>query len=164
MIIDENQLSSAHNILNITTFKTTNKQPPPHNNRQKRLLLKASSYLSIGHLRRIPRLFSSENETENCDPPREEREWHPTTNQTAVMGGYTLSPPGGSQFLASFFEGNCDQVRGWGRNQLEIFSKFLYVFYFLPGIEWSIFFVGYLQSSYFWFYYSPFFYYDYDYF
>ena len=28
MIIDENQLSSAHNISNTTTFETTNKQPP----------------------------------------------------------------------------------------------------------------------------------------
>ena len=47
MIIDENQLSCAHNISNTTTFETTTKQPP-HNNRPKRLLLKASSYLSIG--------------------------------------------------------------------------------------------------------------------
>ena len=42
MIIDENQLLSAHNI------RKQQKQPP-HNNRRKRLLLKASSYLSIGH-------------------------------------------------------------------------------------------------------------------
>ena len=46
MIIDENQLSSAHNILS-----TRNKQQkqPPHNNRPKLPLLKASSYLSMGH-------------------------------------------------------------------------------------------------------------------
>ena len=55
MIIDGNQLSSAHNISNTTTFETTNKQPP-HKNRPKRLLLKASSYLSIGQYirQRIP--------------------------------------------------------------------------------------------------------------
>ena len=29
MIIDENQLSSAHNISNTTTFETTNKTTPP---------------------------------------------------------------------------------------------------------------------------------------
>ena len=38
MIIDENQLSTAHNILNTNIFETT-KQNLPHNNRQKRLLL-----------------------------------------------------------------------------------------------------------------------------
>ena len=50
MIIDENQLSFAHNISNTITFKTTNKHPFPHNNRPKRLLLYASSYLSIGQM------------------------------------------------------------------------------------------------------------------
>ena len=51
MIIYFHQLSSAHNISNTATFETTNKQPSPphtHNNRQNRLLLKTSSYLSIG--------------------------------------------------------------------------------------------------------------------
>ena len=46
--MDENQLSSAHNILNKTQLKQ-NKQQSPYNNRLKRLLLKASSYVSIGH-------------------------------------------------------------------------------------------------------------------
>ena len=49
MIIDENQLSTAHNILSTSKLKTQKqKQHPPHNNRPKQLLLKASSYLSIG--------------------------------------------------------------------------------------------------------------------
>ena len=46
MIIDENQLSSAHNRLNISKFKSKKTQPP-HNNRQRRPLLIASSYPSI---------------------------------------------------------------------------------------------------------------------
>ena len=50
MIIDENQLSSAHNISNKPNSKQETKQLP-HNNRPKRLLLYASSYLSIGHYR-----------------------------------------------------------------------------------------------------------------
>ena len=50
MIIDENQLSSAHNILSTTKLKIKQQQKqPPHNNRPKRLLLQASSYLSIEH-------------------------------------------------------------------------------------------------------------------
>ena len=49
MIIDENQLSSAHNILSTTKLKTKTTKTNPHNNRPKRLLLKASSYVSIGH-------------------------------------------------------------------------------------------------------------------
>ena len=43
VIINENQLSSAHNVLNTTIFQTTNKQTS-HNNRSNWLLLnKASS-------------------------------------------------------------------------------------------------------------------------
>ena len=38
MIIDENKLSPAHDILNPTKFETT-KNNPNHNNRPKRLLL-----------------------------------------------------------------------------------------------------------------------------
>ena len=50
-MIDENQLSSAHNILSTTKLNTkNNKNNPPHNNRPKQLLLKPSSYLSIGQL------------------------------------------------------------------------------------------------------------------
>ena len=49
VIIDESHLSSALYILSTTKLKiSNNKNNPPHNNRQKRLLLKASSYLSIG--------------------------------------------------------------------------------------------------------------------
>ena len=52
VISDENQSSSAHNIwVQTHSNKTTNKTPlaPAHNNRSKQLLLiKASSYLSIG--------------------------------------------------------------------------------------------------------------------
>ena len=48
MIIDENQLSCAYNILRTTKLKNvTNKNTPPNNNRPKQLLLKASPYLSI---------------------------------------------------------------------------------------------------------------------
>ena len=50
VIIDENQLSSAHNILSTTKLKSKQPKQPPHNNRPKQLLLKASSYLSIGHM------------------------------------------------------------------------------------------------------------------
>ena len=50
MVIDENQLSSEHNILNSTKFEE-NKQrtSPPHMIRPNQLWLKASFYLSIGH-------------------------------------------------------------------------------------------------------------------
>ena len=49
VIIDENQLSPAHNILSTTKLKTQKQQKqPPHNNKPKRLLLQASSYISIG--------------------------------------------------------------------------------------------------------------------
>ena len=51
MILDENQLSSAHNIWNTIKIKSSNKQQKQklaHNNMPKRLLLKASSYPSIG--------------------------------------------------------------------------------------------------------------------
>ena len=50
MIINENQLSSAHNVLSTTKLKIKQQQKhPPLNNRPKWLLLKAISYLSIGH-------------------------------------------------------------------------------------------------------------------
>ena len=48
-MIDENQLSSAHNILSSTKCKMQTTKTTPHNNRAKWLSLKASSYLSIGH-------------------------------------------------------------------------------------------------------------------
>ena len=41
---------ARHNILSMTKLKSKQQKQPPHNNRPKRLLLKASSYLSIGHL------------------------------------------------------------------------------------------------------------------
>ena len=49
MVIDGNQLSSAHN--NWVQLNSNNKttKTTPHNNRPKRLLLKVNSYLSIGH-------------------------------------------------------------------------------------------------------------------
>ena len=50
MIIDENQLSSAHNILNTTKFETTNKTTPPPKQQTKMAIVKASSYLSIGQI------------------------------------------------------------------------------------------------------------------
>ena len=46
-IIDENLLTSVHNILITTKLKIKQQQKqPPHNNRPKRLLLKVSSFLS----------------------------------------------------------------------------------------------------------------------
>ena len=47
VIIDENQILSAHKILNRTTFESSNKKESPQNNRPKQLLLKAGSYLNI---------------------------------------------------------------------------------------------------------------------
>ena len=50
VIIFENQLSPAHNILVRTTklkYKTTTTKAHTHDNKPKQLLLKASSYLSI---------------------------------------------------------------------------------------------------------------------
>ena len=49
MIIDENQLSSAHNNPNTASFESNNKkQLLVHNNRPKRLsLMKVNSYLSM---------------------------------------------------------------------------------------------------------------------
>ena len=63
VIIDENQLSSAHNILSTTKLKTKITITIPHNNRAKRLLLKASSYLSIGQYCLIfqPSIFLNTN-------------------------------------------------------------------------------------------------------
>ena len=52
MIIDEDQLSSYYNNSNIFKIKTTTKTtplPPNNNNTPKQLLLKDSSYLSIGY-------------------------------------------------------------------------------------------------------------------
>ena len=48
-MIDESQVSPAHNVLSTTKLKSQQLEQPPHNNRPKRLLLKASSYLSTGH-------------------------------------------------------------------------------------------------------------------
>ena len=53
MIIDENQLSSAHNILSISALEIKTTKETPHNIRLKRLLLKASSYLSIGQFTKL---------------------------------------------------------------------------------------------------------------
>ena len=50
VIVDENQLSSAHIIWVRPNSKDKHQKQPPHNNRPKRPLLKASSYLSIGHM------------------------------------------------------------------------------------------------------------------
>ena len=55
MIIDENELSSVHNILSMTKLKNNNnKNNLPHSNRPKWQLMKDSSYLSLGpYLRKL---------------------------------------------------------------------------------------------------------------
>ena len=60
-MIDENQLSSAHNILSTSTLeiKTTKTPPSPHNNRPKRLFL--SQYRAI--LTSLTWKENSKNET-----------------------------------------------------------------------------------------------------
>ena len=50
LIINENQLSSAHDILNATTFKLNKNNNPPTAIDQMAVVDKASSYLSIVHI------------------------------------------------------------------------------------------------------------------
>ena len=61
MIIDEKQLSPAHNILSMTKLQNKQQKQPLHNNRPKRLLLKASSYLGTGQKCSITEFFLTTN-------------------------------------------------------------------------------------------------------
>ena len=54
MIIDENKLSSAHNILSTTKLKETQQKQLHHNKRPKRILLQASFISAWGIVMLLP--------------------------------------------------------------------------------------------------------------
>ena len=66
MIIDEIELSPAHNILSMTKLKINATKTTAHNDRLKWHLFKASSYLSIGHIHQWQRIHSSDHAVHKC--------------------------------------------------------------------------------------------------